>query len=227
MNGDPTSAPFYNSANLGLGSNIVMITEARAMMNYNALQATLRQHLNRGLEFTLNYTYSKAMTNSLGMYFLNVNGYSGAFQNYYDSSADYGPAGYDVTPNDSGIGAYALPVGRGRTYFSHVNRLVDEAIGGWKLSISGVAYSGFPDSITGPGNISNSYGVSRANQYRKLRIVHRSIDNWLGTDPSATPCTHPGVDNGVLAWPRPAMLSAIPEMELSAFWISERRQLHV
>jgi hypothetical protein len=43
-----------------------------AMMNYNALQATLRQHLNRGLEFTLNYTYSKAMTNSLGMYFLNV-----------------------------------------------------------------------------------------------------------------------------------------------------------
>ena len=40
VNGDPTSAPFYNSANLGLGSNIVMITEARAMMNYNALQAT-------------------------------------------------------------------------------------------------------------------------------------------------------------------------------------------
>jgi hypothetical protein len=204
VNGDPTSAPFYNSANLGLGSNIVMITEARAMMNYNALQATLRQHLNRGLEFTLNYTYSKAMTNSLGMYFLNVNGYSGAFQNYYDSSADYGPAGYDVTHNVSGIGAYALPVGRGRTYFSHANRLVDEVIGGWKLSVSGVAYSGFPDSITGPSNNSNSYGVSRANQYRKLRIVHRSIDNWLGTDPSATPCTQPGVDNGSCAFGAPA-----------------------
>ena len=204
VNGDPTSAPFYNSANLGLGSNIVMITEARAMMNYNALQATLRQHLNRGLEFTLNYTYSKAMTNSLGMYFLNVNGYSGAFQNYYDSSADYGPAGYDVTHNVSGIGAYALPVGRGRTYLSHENRLVDAAIGGWKVSVSGVAYSGFPESITGPGNNSNSYGVSRANQYRKLKIAHRSIDNWLGTDASATPCTQPGVDNGICAFGAPA-----------------------
>ena len=150
VNGDPTSAPFYNSANLGLGSNIVMITEARAMMNYNALQATLRQHLNRGLEFTLNYTYSKAMTNSLGMYFLNVNGYIGAFQNYYDSAADYGPAGYDVTHNVSGIGAYALQLAGGEPIF-RVNRLVDEVIGGWKLSVSGVAF-GFPDSIAVPSN---------------------------------------------------------------------------
>ena len=30
------------------------------MMNYNALQAALRQRLNHGLEFTVNYTYGKA-----------------------------------------------------------------------------------------------------------------------------------------------------------------------
>ena len=57
-------------------------------MNYNALQAMLRQRLSHGLEFTVNYTYGKAMTNSLGNYALNVNGYSGAFQNYYNSAAD-------------------------------------------------------------------------------------------------------------------------------------------
>ena len=119
MNGDPTSAPFYNNQYLGInaidpsvsiGSNSLLITESRAKMNYNALQSTLRQRLNHGLEFSVNYTYGKAMTNSLGNYALNVNGFSGAFQNYYNAAADYGPAGYDVKHNLSFTGVYALPV---------------------------------------------------------------------------------------------------------------------
>ena len=87
------------------------------MMNYNALQVVLRQRVsNSGLEYTVNYTYGKAMTNSLGNYALNVNGYSGAFQNYYDSAADYGPAGYDIAHNFSGTAVYALPFGHGKKY---------------------------------------------------------------------------------------------------------------
>jgi hypothetical protein len=213
VNGDPTSAPYYNNqylgvngidSALGIGPNSLLITESRAMMNYNALQAVLRQRLSHGLEFTLNYTWGKAMTNSLGNYGLNVNGYSGAFQNYYDSKADYGPAGYDVHHNVSGTGVYAVPVGRGREYLSNVNRIMDEAVGGWKLSVAGVAYSGFPETITGPGNNSNSYGNSRVNQYRKLKVVDRTLNNWWGTDPSATPCLTAGVDNGTCAFGVPA-----------------------
>jgi len=71
------------------------------------------------------------MINSLGNYFLNVNGLSGAFQNYYDSHADYGLAGYDVTHNLPGVAVYALPFGRGKQLGSRVNRLVDALIGGW------------------------------------------------------------------------------------------------
>jgi hypothetical protein len=69
-----------------------------------------------------------------------------------------------------------------------------------------VAYSGFPETITGPGGNSNTGtdGQERANQYRKLKIVHRSVNNWFGTDPSATPCTNAGVDNGVCAYGAPA-----------------------
>jgi hypothetical protein len=220
VNGDPTSAPFYNNqyigvdAALGVGSNALLITESRAMMNYNALQAVLRQRAVHGLEYTLNYTYGKAMTNSLGNYGLNVNGYSGAFQNYYDSSADYGPAGYDVTHNVSGTGVYALPVGHGHEYLSHANRLVDEAVGGWKIAVAGVAYSGFPETLTtgapssaeatGSANNSNSYGAPRVNQYRALHVRHRTINNWFGDDPSASPCLQAGVDNGVCAFGAPA-----------------------
>ena len=220
VNGDPTSAPYYNNqyigvnSAVGVGSNSLLVTESRAMMNYNALQAVLRQRANHGLEFTLNYTYGKAMTNSLGNYALNVNGYSGAFQNYYDSAADYGPAGYDITHNISGTGVYALPVGRGKEYLSGVNRLLDEAIGGWKVAVAGVSYSGFPESVTtgvvngaeqtGSSNNSNSYGAARVNQYRNLKTAHRSINNWFGTDPSASPCLTAGVDNGTCAFGAPA-----------------------
>jgi hypothetical protein len=210
-NGDPTTARYYNNPYIGInapiggvGSQITMITESRAMMNFNALETTLRQRVNHGLEFTVNYTYSKAMTNSLGNYALNVNGYSGAFQNYYNSAADYGPSGYDVTHNISGTGVYDLPFGKDRMFLNHMNRVLDEAIGGWKISTAAVAYSGFPESLLAPGNNSNSYGNSRPNQYRPLHIKNRSINNWFGTDPSATPCTKAGVDNGVCAFGVPA-----------------------
>ena len=214
VNNDQTSAPYYNNPYIGVngidpqlgvgGSGGLLITESRAIMKYNAMQAVLREHLSHGLEFTANYTYGQALTNSLGNYALNVNGFSGAFQNYYNSSADYGPAGYDVRHNFSATAVYALPLGHGKEFLSNANRLVDEAVGGWKISTGIVLYSGFPETITGPGNNSNSFGVSRVNQYRKLRVVGRSNENWWGIDASATPCSTAGVDNGVCAFGVPA-----------------------
>lgn len=217
VNGDPTSAPYYNNQYLGvnaidpsvsIGSGSLLITESRAAMSYNALQTVLRERLSHGLEFTLNYTYAKALTNSAGNYPLNVSGASnygqGAFQNYYDGAADWGPAGYDIRHNISGTAVYALPVGRGQQYFSGVNRITDEAITGWKISVAGVGYTGFPETIEAPGNNSNSDGNPRPNQYRPLKIVGRNINNWYGTDSSAKPCTTPGVDNGTCAFGVPA-----------------------
>jgi hypothetical protein len=215
VNNDPTSAPFYNSPYIGVnapsavsvGSNPLLVTESRAMMNYNALQAVLRQRISHGLEYTINYTYGKALTNSLGNYGLNVNGFSGAFQNYYDSAADYGPAGYDVQHNLTATGVYALPVGHGQQYLSSANRFLDEALGGWKLSTAIVVYSGFPETMTDnvSSNSNNVYSIQRANQYRHMKIVHRTIQNWFGTDPSAQPCTATDtngnpIDNGVCAF---------------------------
>ena len=162
VNGDETTAPYYNNTDLGIGSNKLLITESRAMMNYNALQATLRERVSHGLEFTANYTYGKAMTNSFGNYGVNVSGYSGAFQDYRNSHADYGPAGYDVKHNISATGVYDLPFGRGRQFGSNINRFADEAVGGWRFATAVVSYSGFPETITAPDNSnSNTYGQVR------------------------------------------------------------------
>ncbi|MGC2163550.1 MAG: carboxypeptidase regulatory-like domain-containing protein [Silvibacterium sp.] len=212
VNGNPNSAPYYNNQYIGvnapvgsIGNSPLLITESRAASNYQALQAVLRDRLSHGLEFTLNYTYGKALTNSLGNYALNVNGFSGAFQNYYDSAADWGPAGYDVRHNISWTMVYALPVGRGQEFLSGANRLEDEAIGGWRFSVVGVGYTGFPQTANGPGNNSGSYGNSRPNQYRNIKIVNRSLEHWFGTDPSTQYCQTPGVDNGICAFGVPAL----------------------
>ncbi|MGC9198768.1 MAG: carboxypeptidase regulatory-like domain-containing protein [Acidobacteriaceae bacterium] len=212
--GDPASAPFYNSPYIGCNSplatqvcsNGLLITESRAMMNYNGLQVVLRQREVNGLEYTINYAYSKSMTNAVGNYGLNDGGYNAdpGFQNYYDSAADYGVAGSDIKHNLNGTAVYALPLGRGLKYMSNANRFVDEALGGWKIAASFMFYSGFPQTIAAGNSNVNSYGLTRAEQYRPLHIVNRSRYHWFGTDPSAQPCTTAGVDNGVCAFGIPA-----------------------
>ena len=41
--------------------------------------------------------------------------------------------------------------GAAKNIFSNVNRVVDEAIGGWRIAAAGVGYTGFPETISGPG----------------------------------------------------------------------------
>jgi hypothetical protein len=191
--------------------NPLLITESEADMNYNAGQVTLRQRTHRGLEYSLNYTYSKSLTNSSGNYGTpNVNGSDGAYQDAYNPRADWGPSGMDIRHSLNFVGVYELPFGRGKSYGNSENRFIDAAFGGWKISASALLYSGFPITINGPGTSNtNSFGQSRANQYRKLVIRNRSIDHWWGTDPSAisTNCSGQGQDDGSCAYGAAAPLS--------------------
>jgi hypothetical protein len=58
--------------------------------------------------------------------------------------------------------------------------------------------TGFPITIFGPNNNNamNAFGFNRPNQYRHMIIRNRSINNWWGTDPSATA----GIDDGTCAY---------------------------
>ncbi|WP_051978669.1 TonB-dependent receptor [Edaphobacter aggregans] len=198
-------APFYATPGVGYNGNI-RYTDSNAMMNYNALQASVRQRLSRGLQYMVNYTYGRAMTNSIGFYGApSINNPSPYAENVYNMHNEYGPAGQDVRHAVNWNIVYDLPFGRNRQFAANMPIILDQIVGGWKIGMTGVAYSGFPVNMNTSSN--NSFvnsGSQRANHYRKLRIVDRSIDNWFGTDPSAIPCTTPGVDNGVCAYGQPA-----------------------
>lgn len=201
-----TAAGPYDSL-VGPGGSL-LITESEAVMNYDAGQLTVRQRMHHGLEYTLNYTYAKSLTNSSGNYGVpNTSGSNGAYQDGYNSRADYGPAGMDIRHSLNFVGVYEIPFGRGRTYGSGAKSALDAVFGGWKVSAAAFVYSGFPITINAPGQSNtNSFGQSRANQYRKLIVRNRTINNWWGTDPSAQPCVGdpttnaPSVDNGVCAY---------------------------
>jgi outer membrane receptor protein involved in Fe transport len=198
-------APFY--ATPGVGYNgVIRYTDSNATSNYNALQATFRQRIWHGLQYTVNYTWGHAMTNSIGFYgapSITVN--SPYAENVYDLHSEYGPVGQDVRNAVNWNMVYDLPIGRGRQFGSGMPLILDEIVGGWKIGMTGVAYSGFPVNInTGSNNSFTNGNSQRANHYRALKIVNRSNSHWFGTDPSAVPCTSPGVDNGVCAYGQPA-----------------------
>ncbi len=189
--------PFKNL--VGIGGQ-VYLTASEGYSNYNAMQVQLRQRQWHGLEYTFNYTFSKNMTNNPG--YFGIGGVDGPGiypQNVYNPHGDYGVSGFDTRNNATFVGTYAIPFGQGREYGSHVNRYIDWAIGGWKVSLDAVMYSGFPITIgSASGGGTNNGGGAHANQYRPLIIKNRSLAHWFGTDPSATPCA--AADNGICAY---------------------------
>lgn len=182
------------------------VTESEGISNYNAMQATLHHQNANGFEYTINYTWSRSMTNNAGFYGVaGVAEASSFFQNIYDPMGDYGPAGTDTRNALNANGVYSLPFGRGRRFGGSWNTLTDEVLGGWQLSGDAILYSGFPLTMYSNENYFVYANAAHAIQFRKLHIVHRTTQHWFGTDPSATPCLSTDsagntIDNGSCAY---------------------------
>jgi len=191
------TAPY---ANVVGQTGVVKITGSDSDSNYNALQTTIRQRLRGGLEITANYTYSKSLTNDFGFYGV-TNSNSGQYyqQNAYDFNSEYGPAAFDVRHALNVTGVYELPFGRGKRFIGNANRVVDEVIGGWKLSGSDVTYSALPVTASSPSNYSSLVyaftGAARPNQNLPLHVTNRSLNAFFGTAVQGTSCG-PNTNNG-------------------------------
>ena len=194
-------APFINLVGQ---TGSVVYTASDAMENYNALQTTFRQRLHGGLEFTANYTYAKSLTNSTGFFGAQgINGQSAYAENFYNNHEEYGPTAQDIRNNLNGHLTYELPVGRGRVFGNNMNRALDEVVGGWKVAMTALVYSGFPVNITAQNNSDTQNNSARDNHLNKLVVTGRSAQAWFGTGPSVAACSA-GVNNGVCAYQQPA-----------------------
>ncbi len=121
--------------------------------NYNALQATLRKQLSGGLQFDLNYTYSKSIDITSSATRLswasccNVGAPGTRLVNAFDPNGRRAVSDFDTTHQINANWLVELPFGKGRHFAGNASKAEDAVIGGWQLSGLARWTSGFPFTV--------------------------------------------------------------------------------
>jgi len=121
--------------------------------DYHGLQWTVRKSFSSGLQFDLNYTFSKsidlgsARESDAGTGNSNFTGSQNFIQNAWNPSQMRGVSAYDTTQQVNGFVVYQLPIGRGRPFGSQMGKALDAVVGGWQISAAYRQTSGFPVSV--------------------------------------------------------------------------------
>lgn len=122
--------------------------------SYNALQASLRRKMSGGLQFDLNYTFSKSI--DLGSDAERVNQYEGGsgvagggfasfIMNTWSPRQNRAVSDFDATHQFNANWMYQLPVGKGKHFATH--GVVDAVVGNWEFSGILRLTSGFPTTV--------------------------------------------------------------------------------
>ncbi len=120
---------------------------------YNALEVEFEKRFSHGFVYQGNYTWSKALgENELG----STQYYDNNYRNPQNRSFDKRIMTFSRTSVFKSNAVYELPFGHGRAMLRNANRLVDGALGGWKLSGILTWTSGVPFTVTAPVSITHS-----------------------------------------------------------------------
>jgi hypothetical protein len=119
-----------------------------ANASYHALQVNLRKRLSKGVQFDLNYTYSKSMDleSDAERVDLQIQAY-GFIQNAWRPQQSRGVSDFDATHQINANWIVELPFGKGRWIGKSAGRSLDAVIGGWQLSGLARWTTGFPVNI--------------------------------------------------------------------------------
>ncbi|HWA93847.1 MAG TPA: TonB-dependent receptor [Terracidiphilus sp.] len=158
---------------------------------YNGLHAKWERRFTQGFTFTAAYAYSKLMLDNLASCI-------------YCNVQPYTPEGYNRgrSPNDfthilTVNSVYELPIGRGRTFLSDINRFADLAIGGWELSGIYSYTSGSPLTFDVPGaTLGNGYDT-RPNLVGSLSVSDPGPNGWFNPDALSAPDLYTYGDSGM------------------------------
>jgi len=143
VNGQPYFAPKSPRANPNLSNARYEVSNGES--NYNALQAEVTQRFSHGLQFRVNYTFSKSLDNHSSS-FLGNEGLGGA-TTYLDPrnpQRDWGPSNFNIASRVAGNFSYELPLGKGKAILGDASGVANSVVGGWQLNAIVSAQTGFP-----------------------------------------------------------------------------------
>jgi hypothetical protein len=121
--------------------------------SYNALQATLRKQFSGGLQFDLNYTYSKSIDITSSATRLswaaccNVGSPGTRLVNAFDPNGRRGVSDFDTTHQINFNWIAELPFGKGKRFAGDASGVANALIAGWQLSGLARWTSGFPFTV--------------------------------------------------------------------------------
>ncbi len=101
--------------------------------NYHAGALSIRQRLGQ-LTMDFNYTLSKSMDDASGLQTTSTASGSASILNPIRQRDRYSVSDFDVRHIINFNSVWQIPIGRGRSFLSNVNPVVDALIGGWQLT---------------------------------------------------------------------------------------------
>jgi hypothetical protein len=126
--------------------------QTRGNSNYNGLQVSLRHAMTAGLQFDINYVYSKSI--DVGSNAERVNGFESAglafnsqVINAFSPDQWRAPSDFDTTQQFNANWVWDVPYGRSRHWGSSSKGFLNGVFGGWGLSGLYRWTSGFPFSV--------------------------------------------------------------------------------
>jgi len=167
--------------------------QLNANSTYHALQLTAKKAFTNGLEFLVNYTWSKSIDDS-STSDDNVT-WTGSFSSQQDPNKPWlerSLSTFDIPSVLKFSYSYNLPFGRGKTFFGNMPRVLDAFIGGWRTNGIWQIASGRPLTlaVAGGGTPIPTYGAQRPNMTGRLKrnYGHDWVDQFFA-DPKTGPTT--------------------------------------
>jgi hypothetical protein len=160
------------------------------MSSYNALQISLHHPMSHGLQFDVNYTFSKSLDYGSDAERLGPNGgLTSGILNTWKPSLNKAPSDFDTTELLTANLVDELPFGKGRTFLSTAGPITNALIGGWQFSGIARVTSGLPFSLGEPGYTTDwqdsSYEVVTDNTLRTKKYFNSSTDPQYFANPTA------------------------------------------
>ena len=163
-------------------SNVTIQSPTLGDSNYYAGMVRVEKRFSRGLNLVSTYTYSKFLENAndIGT---TAGQDGGAYSNYYNRRADYGPSANDIRGRFTFSSVYELPFGKGKHWM--IKGIGSRLFGGWGIGNVTVVQSAPPFTVVTQTNTTNAFsaGAQRPIVLRdpSLDAAQRSVARWFDT----------------------------------------------
>jgi hypothetical protein len=186
LDSDGNSAEFYGPST-GFNSffnaqySSLYAWRSASNANYHALQVNLRKRMSQGVQFDLNYTFSKSIDLASDAERISwVSGLGGQIINSWSPKQLRAVSDFDSRHQFNANWIAELPFGRGKAVGRDSGRLLDALIGGWQLSGLFRITSGFPVNVFGGFNWPTNWELG-GNAFRESHLTTGSFKNPDGT----------------------------------------------